>query len=340
MRSACSNCRSVRIPSGEKAFSRGKWAGKLAAAAMLVLAGPVPPAGAITWAELAARPHARADAKIAYGPASAQFVELWLPPGAGPHPVVVMLHGGCWIKGVADLHLMDYAAEALRKRGIAVWNVEYRGIDEAGGGYPGTFEDVAAAVDLLRTAAPKYRLKLDHVVGVGHSAGGHLGLWAAARGKLPMSSPLRSAHPLRIDAVVSLGGLGDLEAVTKRPSSCNGAPTIAKLVGPSTTTHPDVYADTSPVSLEPFAARQILIHGSEDPIAPPDPFGSGYVDKAVRHGAHAELRVIKGAGHFDLIAPGTPAWSEIETLIVGLTRLGRFGGADPAPKSGEPGPVG
>jgi acetyl esterase/lipase len=275
-------------------------------------------AWAVTWAELAARPHAKADARIAYGSAPAQFVELWLPPGPGPHPVVVMLHGGCWIKSVADLHLMDYAAEALRKHGVAVWNVEYRGIDEPGGGYPGTFQDVGQAVDLLRTTAPKYRLKLDHVIAVGHSAGGHLGLWAAARSKLPPASPLRTANPLRIDAVVSLGGLGDLEAVTKRSASCNGAPTIARLVGPPTSAHPSVYADTSPLELEPFAARQVLIDGTEDQIAPADPFGTGYRDKAQRLGAHPELRVIEGAGHFDLIAPGTPAWSEIEARIVDL----------------------
>jgi acetyl esterase/lipase len=310
-----------------------------AASALALLVGPGAPAFAVTWQELAARPHAKADAKIAYGPASAQFVELWLPAGAGPHPVVVMLHGGCWIKGVADLHLMDYAAEALRKRGVAVWNVEYRGIDEPGGGYPGTFQDVGAAVDLLRTIAPKYGLRLDEVTAVGHSAGGHLGLWAAARGKLPEASPLRSAGPLRIDAVISLGGLGDIEAVTHRPASCRGEPTIRGLVGAPTAAHPNVYADTSPVELEPFTARQILIHGSQDPIAPSEPFGTGYRDKAARRGAHAELRVIEGAGHFDLIAPGTPAWTEIETLIVGQTRLGRFGGQEPARTSGKPGPV-
>ncbi len=298
----------------------------LGAVAAAVLAAAGGSSSAVTWPELAARPHAKADAKIAYGPGSAQFVELWQPAGGGPHPVVVMLHGGCWIKGVADLHLMDYAAEALRKRGVAVWNVEYRGVDEPGGGYPGTFQDVAAAVDLLRTEAPKRGLKLDGVIAVGHSAGGHLGLWAAARGKLPVSSPLRSAHPLRIDAVVSLGGLGDLEAVTHRPASCNGAPTIEKLVSKPTAAHPNVYADTSPLDLEPFAARQILIHGSEDGIAPADPFGVGYHDKAAKRGARTELRVIQGAGHFDLIAPGTPAWTEIETLIVGQTRGGRLGG--------------
>ena len=195
----------------------------------------VPPAAAaqalMTWADLT-RPHApTASRRIPYGPSANQAVELWLPDGPGPHPVVVMLHGGCWRASIANLSIMDYIAEDLRRRGLAVWNIEYRGIDQPGGGYPGTFQDVAAAADALRQAAPTFHLRLDHVVAVGHSAGGHLALWLAARRRLPASSPLHSADPLPVVAVVSLGGLPDLEAARNLKDAGCGAAAVDRLTG-------------------------------------------------------------------------------------------------------------
>jgi acetyl esterase/lipase len=291
--------------------------GVLAAATMLTAAGPSHPVEGLDWPDLLSRPHAKAQAHFSYGPSPAQVVDLWLPQDKGPHPVVVLIHGGCWIKAYAGRNDMDYAAEALRQRGIAVWNIEYRGIDEPGGGYPGTFQDVGAAVDLLAVEGPKHGLKLDNVIALGHSAGGHLALWAAARPQIGGSSPLHAAHPLAIASAVSLGGLGDLETLA-RTKACGGSDTVARLVGPPSAQHPDVYADTSPLRLEPFPARQILIHGAADTLAPPDPFGVAYRDGAKRRGGHAELQIIPGANHIDLIAPGTRAWSEIEALTSDL----------------------
>src|ERR1700761_5292314 len=182
-------------------------------AACLAIAACAQPSAAhnTTFAELKARAHtAKPDARVRYGDQPSQFVDLWLPKGPGPHPVVIMIHGGCWIQSVADLTLQDFVSEDLRAHGVAVWNIEYRRLGEDGAGYPGTFEDVAKAVDLLGKDAAQYHLSLDHVVAVGHSAGGHLGLWAASRPNLPKSSPLWSAHPQRIDSVVAIGELGDL----------------------------------------------------------------------------------------------------------------------------------
>ncbi|MBX9796209.1 alpha/beta hydrolase [Sphingomonas sp.] len=137
----------------------------------------------LTWPDLTRRPRPAPDATISYGSDPYQRVDLWLPAGkrAAPHPIVVMVHGGCWQTEIADRSLMNWVADNLRKRGYAVWNIDYRGVDRPGGGYPGTFTDVATATDLLRDYAARYRLDLRHIVAVGHSAGGHLALWLAAR---------------------------------------------------------------------------------------------------------------------------------------------------------------
>jgi acetyl esterase/lipase len=110
-----------------------------------------------------------------------QVVDLWLPAGKGPHPTVLMVHGGCWQTEIADRRIMNWIAEDLRRRGVAVWNIDYRGVDREGGGYPGTYLDAAAATDALRGHAPLHNLDISRLVAVGHSAGGHLALWLAAR---------------------------------------------------------------------------------------------------------------------------------------------------------------
>ena len=298
--------------------------GAMAACLTLVaLTQPVSAAANTTFAELKARPHtAKPDARLRYGDQASQIVDLWLPAGPGPHPVVIMLHGGCWIESVASLNLQDFVAADLRAHGVAVWNVEYRRLGEAGGGYPGTFQDVATAVDLLGKDAAKYHLKLDHVVAVGHSAGGHLGLWAAARRNLAKSSPLWSAHPQRIDAVVAIGELGDLHDDPPVVAGGCGGDTVAKLVGPPTAQHPDVYADTSPDLLEPSPAREILIHGAADTTISPPRAGEDYRASAERRGGKPELIVIPGANHFDLITPETDAWAKVRAVILEQLHVG------------------
>lgn len=249
----------------------------------------------------------KADARIAYGPDPLQFADLWLPAGRGPHPLVLMVHGGCWQSDVGKADLMNAIADDLRRRGIAVWNIEYRGIDRPGGGYPGTFQDVAAAADALRAAAPKYRLRIDRVVAVGHSAGGHLAMWLAARPRIAPASRLWSADPLPISAVVSQGGLPDL-AAARDPAAVCGAETIDRLVGPPTISSRQVYSDTSPAELAPFGVAQTLVNGGDDGVAPPS-YADAWVAKVNAKGDHARRIVVPGQGHLELIAPGTPAWA-------------------------------
>ena len=142
--------------------------------------------------DVLALPRPEAQHRIAYGPGPQQFGELRLPDGAGPHPVVIVVHGGCWLAEY-DLGYMSSLAAALTADGVATWSIEYRRVGDDGGGWPGTFDDVGAAADHLREIAAEHELDLERVVAVGHSAGGHLALWLAARHGLSVDGGLRGA---------------------------------------------------------------------------------------------------------------------------------------------------
>ena len=264
-----------------------------------------------TWPDLTNRPRPIADATIAYGDDPLQKGDLWLPKDTKRPPVIVMIHGGCWQSDIADRTLMDWIADDLRRAGIAVWNIDYRGVDRAGGGYPGTFEDTGKAIDRLPQIAREYHLDTRRVVVIGHSAGGHLALWAAARGRLPAWSALRLAHPLRIDHVISLGGLPDLEATAASPDNGCGTEVVAKLVGTGRT---DPYADTSVRRLLPLGVPQDLVNGREDRIIPYR-LATGYVAQALQAGDKAELHIVAATGHVELITPESAAWAEAKRLI-------------------------
>jgi acetyl esterase/lipase len=289
--------------------------GCFAAAALAAQATGAAAAQLMDWPDLLARPMPAPSEKIAYGPGPEQFGELWLPRGAGPFPVVLMVHGGCWLSGVAKLSIMNYAAEDLRRRGIAVWNIEYRGVDRPGGGYPGTFEDVAAGADALETIGPAHHLRLDRVVALGHSAGGHFVLWLAARHRLPAGSVLMRARPLAIAGVVSAGGLPDLEP--EAAAEVCGKGIIARLVGAPTAARPNVYADTSPAELGAGPERQVQINGEDDAIAPPA-FAHAYAAKM--KGARLRTIVLPATGHVELIAPGSAAWNQVVESLNALLR--------------------
>ncbi len=286
----------------------------LAAASMSASA---PPPKLMDWPELLSRPRPTASVKVRWGEGPAQVADLWLPDGPGPHRVVLMIHGGCWHAKIANRSIMDWAAEDLRRRGLAVWNIEYPGVDEAGGGYPGTFADAAGAADALRNYAARYHLDLSQVIAFGHSAGGHLALWLAARPRLARSSPLWSKDPLPIAAVVSSGGLPDLEVDRAAKDAACGARAVDLLVGAPGPTRADVYADTSPARLLPIAARQEIVAGEFDPVAPPW-LAKDWADKARASGDAAALTVIPGEGHAELIAPGSKAWAREAEIITRL----------------------
>jgi acetyl esterase/lipase len=263
------------------------------------------------WPALLERPRPEPSAVIRYGSDPLQVVDLWLPAGKGPHRTAIMVHGGCWQTEIADRRIMNWIADDLRQRGVAVWNIDYRGVDRPGGGYPGTFLDVAAAADALRAHAKTHRLDLSRLVATGHSAGGHLALWLAGRHRLPASSPLRTADPIRITTVVSLGGLPDLEEAGRPPGSGCGTEVVARISGGR-------FAETSVPRLAPLGVRQILVNGLQDRIIPTG-YAEGYAAPMRAAGDKVTVRMIDRTGHVELIAPETDAWKvaagEIEKAL-------------------------
>ncbi len=284
------------------------------------------------WPDLLERTRPEPDSTFSYGGDQMQKADLWLPAGRGPHPIVLMVHGGCWQTEIADRRIMNWIADDLRKRGIAVWNIDYRGVDRAGGGYPGTFADAAAAADALRGEAERHRLDISPLAAVGHSAGGHLALWLAARKAvgarppsplIPSGSPLLGADPLPIDTVVSLGGLPDLELAATPPGSGCGTEVIEKLVGPPTLSSRNVYADTSVPRLAPLGISQVLINGLQDRIIP-TAYAEAYAKPMRAAGDKVTVRMIESTGHVELIAPETAAWAAaVEEIEAALGRKRR-----------------
>jgi acetyl esterase/lipase len=261
--------------------------------------GPAGTARLMAWDDLFARPRPAADATISYGDDPLQIVDLWLPAGTGPHPTVLMVHGGCWTTGIAQRDIMNWIADDLRRRGIAVWNIEYRGVDR-GGGYPNTFRDVASAADALRAHAGRYHLDLGRVVAVGHSAGGHLALWLAGRTRLPEGSPLRTDDPLPIHAVLSLGGLPDLEEAARSENGCGN-----EVIGQLTSGHFD---DTSVPRLSPLGVPQVLVNGADDRIIPLA-YAEGYARPMRAAGDAVTVRIVPATGHVELVTPDSAAWA-------------------------------
>ena len=258
--------------------------------------------------------HPEPDARIQYGDDPLQFGELRLPSGHGPHPVAIVLHGGCW-RARYDIGHTRAFSDALRREGFATWSLEYRRVGNLGGGWPGTFLDVAAGADRLRTLASSHPLDLARVAAVGHSAGGHLALWLAARDGLGAESEIRgSSDPLPLAGIVSLAGVTDLRrAVQERVCDTMAA----ELVSGRPEDEGSRYAEASPIERLPLGVPQRLITGSLDAIVPPA-FGDDYTAKARAKGDDCSHTLVEGAGHFEGIAPSTEAFRVVLEAILTL----------------------
>jgi acetyl esterase/lipase len=258
-------------------------------------------------------PRPEPTATLQYGDAASQGIDVFVPRGKGPHPVAILIHGGCWSQTTAGREQVRPIADALARQGIAVWSIGYRRANEPGGGYPGMYQDVGAAIDRVKSEAAKYQLDLARTVLVGHSAGGHLALWALARDKLPADSGLRSAEPFLPRAVVSLAGIPDLKSFGAMVPLICGRGIIENLVHLNT---PDPFAETSPASLPPSPARIVMVSGIVDRLVAPWVAHEYAQDMRGKRQRPIELVDIPDAGHFDLVTPGTPAWKEISKRIV------------------------
>ena len=250
-----------------------------------------------------------------YGAAPLQFGELRLPPGPRPKrnlPVAIVIHGGCWTKGFETLRGTSPIASALAAQGIATWNIEYRQIGDAGAGWPGTFQDWAAATDHLRVLAGSYPLDLKRVIVVGHSAGAHAALWVATRPKLPATSAVRGARPLPIRAAVAIDGPGDLAPFVGRDAQVCGKPVIAPLLGGTPDAVPDRYRDGSPFANLPLGVPQVVVASTVFTPADAEAYRAG----AAAKGDAVTVVTTAGSDHFNIIAPGEPQWAEVQAAIL------------------------
>lgn len=262
-------------------------------------------------------PSKPADTRIPYGLDEQQFGELRLPKGKGPFPVAIVLHGGCWVSRWT-LSNTAALADALRDAGVATWNLEYRRADHPGGGWPGTFADIADGTDIVRRIAREHPIDLSRVVTIGHSAGAHFALWAAARKKLPKNSPAYRDDPLPLRAAIALGGPGDLREIHARISRICGSNVIEQLMGGSPDAVSDRYAQGSPIELLPTGARHVLIVGADDGVMPPNA-RAAYADAVKRAGDRVEVIEVPG-GHFEVIAPVSEAWPVVRNKVLQLVK--------------------
>lgn len=241
-----------------------------------------------------------APERLDYGPGVSQFAELYRPE-RGSRGVVVVVHGGFW-RARYGLSLGRPLARSLLEEGWTAYNIEYRRVG-LGGGWPETFDDVAAAIDAL---ADVDDLDLSTVLTLGHSAGGHLAVWAAARGRFDRWRPER----VRVTGCVSQAGVLDLTRAA-RDGLGGGAVTqfLGRPPGPA-------YDRVDPARQVPLDVPVRCVHGEDDVIVPPDQ-SQGYVDAATAAGDDASLTLVEG-DHFTLNDPATDAWRRTVGLLDSL----------------------
>ena len=272
---------------------------------LFILTLPVKGAGQVSFSEIQALEYSTPNEVIPYGAGEYQFAEYW-HPGTSEPALVILIHGGCWSNEYGLDHIRALASK-LKGSGYAVWSTEYRRVGDAGGGWPGTFEDIADSLN--------YTDKLSNVnqrakFVMGHSAGGHLALWVAAAGHLPLDSPLGKRIKTQIQGAIGLAPIADLAAYSLGDNSC--AVVTEKLMGGPAKALAERYALGSPSSLLP-SADSILIHGESDTIVNISQ-SLGYAASSPR----ASIISLKGLGHFDMINPEGPVFDRI---INALERL-------------------
>lgn len=245
--------------------------------------------------EILRLPPSKANARIHYGKDQSQFGDIWVPKAPGPHPTVLVVHGGFW-RNVFNLDYTSHMCEALARAGAAAWNIEYRRLGDPGGGWTGTFDDMVRAAEHLPQLAQRYNLDMNRLVGAGHAAGGHLMLWLAAqrvadlRGVVGLAaiSDLKRAFALQID-----GGV------------------VAKLLGGTPVQVPQRYAAASPIEMLPISVQQRMIHGTADNVVPFD-----MSERFVKASSNAKLIPLSGGGHFDPVDPRSHYWPIVEKNIL------------------------
>ncbi|HET8588054.1 MAG TPA: alpha/beta fold hydrolase [Nakamurella sp.] len=268
-------------------------------------------------------PRALPDRRIRYGTDPLQFGDLRLPRAAAPeagHPVVVVLHGGGYSPNWNLDNIAPLAEKITDTGNVATWNLEYRRPGQVGGGWPGTWLDIANGIDHLRAIAGSHRLDVNRVVAIGHSAGATFAAWAAARPGIDRAAPLFLADPLPLRGVVSLAGIlnlatemGDgpepprnLTALLTDPQDGSADGLRARL------------ASVSPVDLVgSTTVPQRLIVGTSDAPEMVDQTRE-FAAACSAAGIAAVADYLEGANHFDVIDPSGPGWQFVAGAITAV----------------------
>ena len=247
-----------------------------------------------------------ADYRLSYGSDALQFGALRLPKSRGPHRIVVFIHGGCWLNRFG----LDHArivSRAIADLGYAVWTPEYRRIGDQGGGWPGTFDDVVASFEALADIAPLHGLDLNHVVVMGHSAGGHLALWLAGRKNLKV----------KIHGIMALAGISHLLDYEALGNEC--AASLPLLLEGNSRARAERWLEVDPIRRLPLGVPVSFIHGDSDAIVPL----SQSEDFCRAAGWQCTLNVITGGGHFDMVSPFSEAFKVIGRELQRLKTMPR-----------------
>src|SRR3954469_19945022 len=226
-----------------------------------------------------------ADTRISYSSDPLQFIDFYFPKGNTPYPLVLFIHGGFW-RAKYDLTHAGHLCAALANAGIATANIEYRRVGNPGGGWPGSLQDVEAALQLISSRANDNHLDLNRVAVMGHSAGGQLAL------------ALASAQP-SLRGVVALAPVSDLQRAYDLHLS-NDA--VVEFLGGTPSQVPQTYSEASPIELS-IPMPQVIIHGRHDETVPFE-MSRSYVDRKRKQREEARL-VELSCGHFELIDPSS-----------------------------------
>lgn len=261
--------------------------------------------------DIADFPSPTADAVVAYGDSDFQFGELRVPESPGPHPTIVLIHGGCWLAEYDIAHIRNLAA-AFADNGIATWTLEYRRVGHHGGGWPGTFEDIAKGAAQVKHIAEKYDLNLQKLITAGHSAGGQLALWLAS-----VPSDFCAHELIRPMGVLALAPAADL-AFLHATKICDHV--VHSLMGGSPEEHPMRYRATSPIERLPLGVPQHIVLGVQDETW--TPVGQRYFN-AARESADQIVKIdAQDSGHFEMIDPRTSTWPTVLRSARQLLELG------------------
>jgi acetyl esterase/lipase len=247
------------------------------------------------------RPAPPPDLTVRYGPRPEHVIDLRLPRKR-PAPLIVLIHGGFWRPAYDRAHLGPMA-DALARAGSLVAVPEYRRAGMAEGGWTGTFDDIASALDQAGRIAEAHGAEPGTMTWAGHSAGGHLVLWAAARPHLPPGCPWRG--PCAAAHVTSLAGCNSLRLSAEWDL---GAGAALALMGGTPDEVPERYGVADPAALPPPPVPVTLIHGTADQDVPVE---------MSRMSTVGQLIEIPGAGHYDLIDPQSRAWPQVLAALTG-----------------------